>query len=237
MIEYQLILSSRRKSIALQIKSGEVTVRAPKGTSQQYIERLLLHKQSWIEAKLLAYQDSLDLRKAQENLLENNGQLWLKGVLKNIIVHFSQYSGVEDLEQTIVVNLKNSYQQLSLLQQNKKIQRVIESWLKEQASIMLDAKLAHYGHVTQLSPQSIKIRQYKARWGSCNNRGELSFNYLIMQVPDFVIDYVVVHELCHLRYLNHGAKFWQLVAKFYPQYHEAKQWLKSHQHYLSWPKA
>ena len=120
MIEYQLILSSRRKSIALQIKSGEVTVRAPQGTSQQYIERLLLHKQSWIEAKLLAYQDSLNLRKAQENLLENNGQLWLKGVLKNIIVHFSQHSGVEDLEQTIVVHLKNSYQQLSLLQQNKK---------------------------------------------------------------------------------------------------------------------
>lgn len=236
MIEYQLIRSSRRKSIALQIKSGEVTVRAPQGISQDYIEQLIHNKRAWIDAKLHAYQHSLNSNNVQANILQNDGQLWLKGVLKKITVTYSNKSGIEEFDDVVIVHLKNNYRQLPLLKQNKNIQKVIEVWLKEQATFTLDAKLAYHSELTQLFPQSFKVRQYKARWGSCNSRGELAFNYLLMLVPDFVVDYVVIHELCHLRYLNHGAKFWQLVASFYPQYHEAKQWLKLHQQHLNWPK-
>ena len=80
----------------------------------------------------------------------------------------------------------------------------------------------------------MNIRQYSARWGSCNNRKEISFNYLLMMAPPWVIDYVVIHELCHLTHLNHSQHFWQLVIKHCAYFQEAKQWLKHHQTELIW---
>ena len=77
-------------------------------------------------------------------------------------------------------------------------------------------------------PQSsVRIRTYRARWGSCNARGELVFNWKLIMTPPSVIDYVVVHELCHLHHLNHGAQFWRCVQQAFPDYRNAVNWLKA----------
>ena len=85
-----------------------------------------------------------------------------------------------------------------------------------------------------LTPSKIKIRQYKARWGSCNSRKEVSLNYLLMMAPLWVIDYVIIHELCHLVHMNHSSQFWALVKLHCPDYNTAKQWLITHQKDLHW---
>jgi predicted metal-dependent hydrolase len=87
---------------------------------------------------------------------------------------------------------------------------------------------------TLLHAKSFKVRKYKARWGSCNNRGELSFNCLLKMLPLWVVDYVIVHELCHLKHMNHSTRFWQLVEQYNPQFRLAKAWLKQNQASLSW---
>ena len=75
---------------------------------------------------------------------------------------------------------------------------------------------------------SLKIRKYRARWGSCNSKGQISLNYWLMICPDWVIDYVLIHELCHLQHLDHSRQFWQLVHSYFPNVEQAKQWLDSH---------
>lgn len=86
---------------------------------------------------------------------------------------------------------------------------------------------------------SITIRDQKSRWGSCSGRGTLSFNYRLMMAPPKVLDYVVVHELCHLTHMNHSKDFWNMVESILPDYKESKKWLKEHgkelsvQYYLS----
>ncbi len=79
------------------------------------------------------------------------------------------------------------------------------------------------GHYT-----SITIRDQKSRWGSCSGTGTLSFNYRLMMAPPKILDYVVVHELCHLTHMNHSKDFWNMVGSILPDYKESKQWLKDH---------
>lgn len=80
--------------------------------------------------------------------------------------------------------------------------------------------------------QRITIRDQKTRWGSCSARGTLSFNWRLMLAPPAVLDYVVVHELCHLTYMNHSPAFWQAVANVCPDYRTHRKWLKDHGHEL-----
>jgi predicted metal-dependent hydrolase len=74
----------------------------------------------------------------------------------------------------------------------------------------------------------ITIRMQKSRWGSCSGKGNLNFNCLLMRTPDEIIDYVVVHELCHLKEMNHSPRFWAEVEKIFPDYKERRKWLKDH---------
>lgn len=79
----------------------------------------------------------------------------------------------------------------------------------------------------------IQIRDQKTRWGSCSSRGTLSFNWRLMLAPPAILDYVVVHELCHLTHMNHSGDFWSCVAAILPDYKEKRRWLKEHGHELT----
>ncbi|MBD5504826.1 MAG: M48 family metallopeptidase [Lachnospiraceae bacterium] len=89
-------------------------------------------------------------------------------------------------------------------------------------------RVAHFQQFTGGSYNRITIRDQKTRWGSCSARGTLSFNWRLMLAPPAILDYVVVHELCHLTHMNHSAAFWQKVESVYPDYRTARKWLKDH---------
>lgn len=241
MIEYQLIRSDRRKSIALQVKQGIVTVRAPKYVKESYIEQLVLQKKSWLEAKLLTQRElQKKLQNNQDSNFDNisfthNGCLWLDGKKNRIVLSFSKKALIEFQNDTVNVTLLHRYQNATVFQQQKALKRQIEAWFKNRATVLLTEKVSRFSQLLHLFPSDIKVRQYKARWGSCNNRGQLSFNYLLLMAPDWVIDYVVIHELCHLKHLNHSRQFWLLVEYHFPRVKEAKQWLKIYQSQLKWP--
>jgi predicted metal-dependent hydrolase len=238
MIDYNIIRSNRRKSIALQVKGGELIVRAPQYVADSYIQQLILKKELWIEEKLQIQNSHLASQKNHtENIdFSNNGSIWINGHNKKVLLLFSHKSSIENSIDEFKVTLLNRYKKATEKEQNKAIKRNVEVWLKEKATKLLISKVDHFSHELNLFPSDIKVRQYKARWGSCNSRGQLSFNYLLLMTPDWVIDYVVVHELCHLKYLNHSNHYWLFVEQSFPRYKEAKQWLKLHQNQLSWPK-
>lgn len=87
-------------------------------------------------------------------------------------------------------------------------------------------RVEYYIQFTGGSYERIIIREQKTRWGSCSSRGTLSFNWRLMLAPPKVLDYVVVHELCHLTHMNHARDFWDAVAAVMPDYKEARKWLK-----------
>lgn len=98
--------------------------------------------------------------------------------------------------------------------------------LTEKAKKELPERVAYYAGIIGVKYGRITIRRQKTRWGSCSSKGNLNFNCLLMLTPNEVIDYVVVHELCHLKQLNHSEKFWREVARVMPDYKIYEKWLK-----------
>lgn len=98
--------------------------------------------------------------------------------------------------------------------------------LTQQARAVISERVKHYAPSVAASYNRITIRSQRSRWGSCSSNGNLSFNCLLMLVPQEVLDYVVVHELCHLKELNHSKRFWAEVEGILPDYRLHKKWLK-----------
>ena len=100
----------------------------------------------------------------------------------------------------------------------------IEKLCQKALSVIPD-KVKYYAEIMGVTYGRITIRNQKTRWGSCSSKGNLNFNCLLMLMPDKVLDYVVVHELCHLRQMNHSKKFWKEVERYMPDYPNYKKWL------------
>ena len=101
--------------------------------------------------------------------------------------------------------------------------------LVTKAKRIIPPKVRYYAEIMGVDFGRITIRMQKSRWGSCSGKGNLNFNCLLMRTPDEIIDYVVVHELCHRKEMNHSPRFWAEVEKVLPDYRERQKWLKAHE--------
>ena len=108
--------------------------------------------------------------------------------------------------------------------------------LKIRAKRVIPHKVNHYAQKLGVTFGNITIKVQKSRWGSCSAKGNLNFNCLLMNAPEEVLDYVVVHELCHRKEMNHSPKFWDEVEKIIPDYKEKRKWLREHGNELSYVK-
>ena len=100
-----------------------------------------------------------------------------------------------------------------------------EKELRERAKSVLAQRTAYFARQVGVTYGRITVRDQKTRWGSCSQTGNLNFNFRLILAPLEVLDYVVVHELCHRRQMNHSAQFWQEVAQVLPDYRKRKAWL------------
>ena len=103
---------------------------------------------------------------------------------------------------------------------------------KKEALALAKGRIAHFSKTYGVAPQTVSIRNQKSRWGSCSHRGTLSFNYRIVFLPPHLLDYIVVHELCHLKEMNHSKRFWELVAREVPDYKKCRIQLRSLERHL-----
>jgi predicted metal-dependent hydrolase len=224
--EYQLKKSTRRKTVAIKVHSHKVTVYAPHFVAKKHIDTWLFDKQEWV-AEQLKKQSSIDDTKQypfkSKKISVFSEMIYLR-------LEPGQYSKVtsndEHLLITISPRVKNDFQ---------KYQQLLETYLKEQLIAYIEMRLAYF--CTQMNeelPNDLKIGVYKRKWGSCNSKRELTFNLHLIGAPYHAIDYVIVHELAHLKYLNHSKAFWQRVEAFFPDYKASSNWLKQNGMSLQW---
>jgi hypothetical protein len=107
------------------------------------------------------------------------------------------------------------------------LRALIERHLRQLAEAELAPRVMQMAQVHKLTVRRVTIRSQKSRWGSCSARGTISLNWRLIQTPSFVCEYIIIHELMHLRQMNHSIRFWREVAAAFPAFRAAEQWLKS----------
>ena len=109
---------------------------------------------------------------------------------------------------------------------------MIEDWFRAQALITLKTKTKRFQKLIGVTANSVSVRSYKLRWGSCCTSGDITYNWRLVIAPHKIVDYVILHELCHLLVPNHSQAFWRKVRSYMPDFNERKLWLKSNSDYL-----
>ena len=132
--------------------------------------------------------------------------------------------------------LEKHLQKAQALQQAKagvrKLTAAETAELKKKAKRILPERVAYWAPLIGVRPGRIAVRCQKTRWGSCSTKGNLNFNCLLMLAPEDVIDSIVVHELCHLKHMNHSKRFYAEIEKVLPDYRQHQQWLKDNGEFL-----
>jgi predicted metal-dependent hydrolase len=150
-----------------------------------------------------------------------------------IVVFVPLYVSDNEIEKMVISKSKwidkHMLKVQSTIDERSKLEKITFEQIKEladQAVEYIPKRVKYYAEKENFVYNKITIKNLVSRWGSCSTKGNLNFNCLLMLTPDYVIDYIVVHELCHLREMNHSEKFWAEVEKIMPDYQRAELWLK-----------
>lgn len=150
-----------------------------------------------------------------------------------IVVYVPLYVSDNEIERMVISKSKwideHMLKVQSTIDERSKLEKITFEQIKEladQAVEYIPKRVKYYAEKENFVYNKITIKNLVSRWGSCSTKGNLNFNCLLMLMPDYVIDYIVVHELCHLREMNHSEKFWAEVEKIMPDYQRAELWLK-----------
>ncbi len=221
--------SMRASRLRLQINSnGEFQLVIPWLTTQRAVDRFLKENKSWIDRQV----SSIERQKVKRPTFQyGTGDLFYYfGDKVHLAVQPSdrKRSNLRVQEDQMVISL---YRHVGKKDGKIAVKKVIEQFYRKKAEEVIHDRLQFFNEHYQFRYHRVTLRNQKTRWGSCSSRGNLNFNWRLIMAPIEVIDYVVVHELCHLKEMNHSARYWALVEQAIPDYKKHRKWLKDN-HYL-----
>lgn len=208
-----------RTSIGMTIDSyGNLEVQAPKGTPDERVLQLLEENWEHIQQKLNEMQDRL--HGPQKKFYEpGESFLYLGNTYpirfcenKNIKQDYVVFEG-----ETLHIYVKQLEDEI--------IKQALKRFYYQQCKALVEKSISSFQSYFKTKPRSIRITDSKTTWGTCDSRQQLTFNWRLAMAPREVVDYVVVHEMCHMVHLNHDRSFWRLVGKIMPNYKEKENWL------------
>ena len=217
MIKPDKIIRSSRKTLCVSVDSlGQVTVRAPLGCSDERIFAFLQAKSAWIQ-KYKTKRAGAESRLPTENL--DGFQMMILG--KEYLIRL--YDGKK-------IALDGERKTLWL--PNKKPQERLVKWLKENALRIFVQESERLSQITGLRYKEIKLSTARKQWGCCDGKNEIRYSFRLIYAPKEMIEYVILHELCHIKEKNHSKAFWALVEKYMPDCKQRCAWLKNHGYLL-----
>jgi len=220
-IHIDRLLRSKRRTISLEInRDGSLTVRAPKHASLDEIFALVNSKHSWITKK-----QNLAYERAREAPAKKfvNGELFLfMGDLYPL-----------EMVQNLTKPLQLDGKFLMAVESQDNARAIFEKWYRKQAAQVIKPRTAELAAEYGFNFTMLRITGAKTRWGSCGPTGSLNFSWRLVMAPSEVIDYVIVHELVHLRIRNHSKHYWKSVREILPDYQDRLNWLDENGHHLN----
>lgn len=213
----EVIRSDRRKTADIRVEDGAVSVVVPRGLAVERIDRLLQDKRLWIKEKIALHRE---MASAGEKTFVSGEAFPYLGRNYRLKVTHGSFAPVRLVHGRLMVQAPTGTDQPHI------VRNALARWYKRQAGQKLQEKVTRYAPIVGVTPSGVGIKAFKSRWGSCTAKGVLEFNWQIMMAPNRMVDYVVVHELCHLIRHDHSPEFWKEVARVMPGYPEYREWLR-----------
>lgn len=217
--EYRIV-RSKRKTVAIHLRGDQVEVRTPQRIDTAWVQQFVESKSGWITAQLARQikNKSEQYRMADGEIITFLGrelQLQLRLASRNKVYIEAGQLCIE-----------------GRIDQPGKALKLFHSWLKDQARAYMIPRTEAYAARLSVedSLQQIRFRKTRSKWGHCSSKGIIQFNELIMLAPAEVVEYLMIHEACHLVHMNHSRQYWQLVASHCPDYRKTKTWLTENGH-------
>lgn len=217
-IPYNVIQTKRKKTLQIFIEKDRVEVRAPESKDISEIRQLLKNKSSWI------FNSQLKLKERKTDIVSSKNSFLYLG--KNI-----KYT-VNTLQKNEKLELKNNSFQLFTKSKSlpkKKIKKMYFDWLLQKHTQYVEKKINYFAKILNVQPQGFQIKDMKTKWGSVTISGHIHLNSHLLKTPRKIIDYVILHELAHLKIKGHRHNFWVYLEKFMPDYEKRKKWLEKNQ--------
>jgi predicted metal-dependent hydrolase len=216
-ITYTLKRSGKRRSIGLRIDDRGLTVSVPLRASEKWLHSVLQDKARWVVEKLDGWQTCKPAatRWQDGEAIDYLGELLVLRVVQGLFAAPVHQRGSELW--VFVVNGSETAH----------IEQAVSRWYQHEAEQFFVRRVAHYAPLLNVLPHAVKLSAAKTQWGSCTAHGSVRLNVQLIKLPPRLIDYVVVHELAHLRELNHSAAFWRVVESACPDYASLRGELKA----------
>ncbi len=224
-IEYDIKRSDERETVSITVDPEEgVIVTAPEEVSEEKIKEITRSRASWIIEK------QEEIKEISEPPLEKE---FLSGEKLQYLGRRYRLQLIEkDEREDVSVSLKKGKflvkipEGLDDKKRRKIVREALLEWYYEHAENKLKERVKRYKDQVGVEPSAVKVKQQQKRWGSCTKNKELLYNWRIVMAPMSIVDYVVVHELCHLKEDNHTDRFWRILKSVIPDYEDRKEWLR-----------
>ncbi|WP_211465574.1 M48 family metallopeptidase [Collimonas silvisoli] len=213
----EVIRTPRIKSARLQVEDGAVAIIVPLALPSERIKKILNEKTRWIKEKLYLHQQAVPV--SGKEFVSGEAFPYL-GRNYRLKIEAGAFQPVKLKQGRLLVTLPKTGDTPQL------VRSALIRWYRSQAQQRFAQKVERYAKIVGVKPAAVDIKTFKSRWGSCNVKGEILFHWKVILAPHRIVDYVVVHELCHLKHHDHSAAFWKSVERVIPDYLECKEWLK-----------
>lgn len=215
LIEYEVI-KSKIKNLYIHIKDGKVIVKAPARVKDKDIKRAVEEKKKWIYEKLENLSKQEYKQGSKVLLLGREYPLKIKFIKQNTADIYIENGNM-------VAEIPNKYKK----EYAKRIEELLDDVYMKVAEKEVDMAMQIVTRIVGIKPNKYRIRKLKTAWGTCTSNKNITINSSLMKYDRTVIQYVVLHEICHLKYMNHSKEFWNMVEKYMKDYREIRKKLKS----------
>jgi predicted metal-dependent hydrolase len=210
----------KRKSFRISVEPPDsVFVVAPVGIKDDEILKMVKTKARWIIKKLCEIKES-GMKKRDKDYADGEIFMYLGRDLRLTV------QSDENVKQPLVELVECCLLVRTVTEDPDKLRKPIEDWYRKRSLEIVSERVGNYQKHFEQRPIDIRSKRQKSRWGSCSNAHRLNFNLRCVMAPLEVIDYIVVHEMCHMVHFNHSKEFWGLVETILPDFKERRAWLK-----------
>ena len=220
LIEY----TNRKRTISLQLKDNKIIIKAPRTVSRKNLDEVIQKKQKWIKQRAILDFKEQNLRNRK---FIDNETFYFKGNEYHLSLIWGGKEEVKIVDGLLLVTLKDNRSIDS-----KNVKSLIEDWYVRESAKILNTRTYEFAKKMKVRPKGITVKNYVSKWGSCTAKNKISYNWRIIMAPDCIVDYLIIHELCHIIEHNHSKNFWNYVGTYCEDFQKKRKWLREHGHML-----